>query len=330
MNAEFTLSWAVVDPASFEAAAPDQSDRERPGADAEIALAESRGVPVARLATYLRRDLQGAPGVTGLVGHYAAIDRGAGIALLRDAVRRLRAAGAERVLGPMNGSTWARYRFALEAPEGTSAMPPFLGEPVNPPDYPRQFAEAGFREVAWYESRITHDVATVNPRAEGAAREARARGVTVAPLDLARFDEALRDLHALSTRAFIDNLYYSPIDRATFEAMYRPMRGLLDPEFVVLAHAADGALVGYAFAYPDPLALVAGRPHRLIVKTLAVDPAWRSFGLGALLVERLHEAARRKGLDAIIHALMHVANDSLKISAHTAGVYRRYALYQHG
>lgn len=329
MTAEPSIAWgADVAQDEFDRAAPDATDRDRAGADAEPALVVAGGVPAARLATYVREDLHGAPGTTGVIGHYAARDPAAGVALLRAAAARLRARGAARVLGPMNGSTWARYRFALHD-EGAPAGQPFLGEPVNPPDYPRQFAAAGFRELARYESRIATDVATSNPRAAAAEIAAAERGVIVRQLDLARFDDELRDLHALSTRAFAGNLFYSPIAPASFQAMYRPLRAMLDPAFVLLARAADDRLVGYAFAYPDPLDLVEGRPWRLIVKTLAVDPDWRSFGLGALLVERLHAEARAKQLTAVIHALMHVANNSLRISAHTADVFRRYALYEH-
>lgn len=330
MRADVVIRWgSEVDAAAFAATAPDATDRERPGDDAELALAMVDDMPVARLATYRRHDLAGAPGTSGLVGHYAARRADAGVALLRAAVARLRAAGVARVLGPMNGTTWSRYRFAIA--DSTDAQPaPFLGEPVNPPEYPGQFAAAGFRVATSYESRIARDAAVANPRAVAAEPVVAARGIVIVPLDLARFDDELRDLHALSTRAFAGNLYYSPIALETFEAMYRPMRNVLDPAFVLLARAPDGSLAGYAFAYPDPLDLRDGRPYRLIVKTLAVDPAARSFGLGALLVERLHAAARERGIPSIIHALMHVDNDSMKISAHTADVFRRYVLFEHG
>jgi GNAT superfamily N-acetyltransferase len=307
----------------------DAADPTAPGPDAEWGIAFTGDRPAARLAAYLSRDLVGAPGETGLVGHYAATDSDAAVALLRDAARRLLAAGARRVLGPMNGTTWGRYRLAISEPSGETAAPPFLGEPVNPPEYPAHFAAAGFREAARYESRITGDIGAANPRAAAAEATARSRGITIAPIDLARFEDELRDLHQFSLRAFAANLYYSPIGAEEFAAMYRPMRALLDPALVLLARDADASLIGYAFAYADPLSLVEGRPHRLIVKTLAVDPAWRSIGLGALLVERLHAAARGAGLSAVIHALMHVANDSVKISAHTARLFRRYALYEH-
>ena len=328
MSATPRLEWGKGPPPP-EFHAVDAADPTAPGPDAEYAIAFRDERPVARLATYARRDLVGAPGETGLVGHYAATDADAAVALLRDATRRLVAAGAQRVLGPMNGTTWARYRFAIAEPSGESGGRPFLGEPVNPPEYPAHFVRAGFREAAWYESRITPDMAVANPRAAAAEATARARGVTIAPIDLARFDDDLRDLHGLSLRAFAENLYYSPIGAEEFAAMYRPMRALLDPALVLLARDGEASLIGYAFAYPDPLSLEGGRPHRLIVKTLAVDPAWRSIGLGALLVERLHAAARGAGLSTVIHALMQAANDSVKISAHTARLFRRYALYEH-
>ena len=322
------LEWGRgTPPSAFDEV--DDADSTAPASDAQWAIAFAHDRPVARLATYARRDLVGAPGETGLVGHYAATDADAAVALLRDATRRLLADGARRVLGPMNGSTWGRYRFATVEPSGETGAPPFLGEPVNPPDYPEHFARAGFREAARYESRITPDIAAANPRAAAAEATARSRGITIAPIDLARFEDELRDLHRFSLRAFAANLYYSPIGAEEFAAMYRPMRALLDPALVVLARDADASLIGYAFAYADPLSLKGGRPHRLILKTLAVDPAWRSIGLGALLVERLHAAARGAGLSAVIHALMHVANDSMKISAHTAQLFRRYALYEH-
>lgn len=314
-------------PPAFQAL--DGADPALPGSDADWAIAFSDGRPVARLATYVRRDLVGAPGETGLVGHYAATDADAAVELLRDATQRLRAAGVQRVLGPMNGTTWGRYRFAITERSDVTSAPPFLGEPVNPPEYPAHFTAAGFREAARYESWITRDIAAANPRAAAAEMTARDRGITIAPIDMARFEDELRDLHQMSVRAFASNLYYTPIGAEAFAAMYRPMRALLDPALVLLARNSDGSLIGYSFAYADPLSLEGGRPHRLIVKTLAVDPDWRSIGLGALLVERLHVAARRAGLSTVIHALMHVANDSMKISAHTAGLFRRYALYEH-
>ena len=319
---------AGAPPAAFDAAAPVGAAPEPPGDDAQWCIAYAGTQPMARLATYVRDDLTEAPGSSGLIGHYAARDAAAGTHLLQHAVADLRARGVARVLGPMNGSTWGRYRFTLAPRPADPAEPPFLGEPVNPAAYPAHFTAAGFRPVATYESRIGAAASAPNPRAVAGEAAVAKRGITIVPLDLACFDDELRDLHGLSMRAFAGNRYYSPIDLAAFDALYRPMRAVIDPGLVLLARSGEGQLAAFAFAYVDPLGIRDGRPYRLIVKTLATDPECQGIGLGGVLVERLHAAAREKGIASVVHALMHSSNISVKISAHTAQVFRRYALYE--
>ncbi|CAN5618159.1 hypothetical protein BH23GEM7_BH23GEM7_41520 [soil metagenome] len=291
-------------------------------------LAMRAGEPLARLSYLVREDLHAAPGISGIVGHYEALDDAAGVELLRHAQRQLAASGAVRVLGPMDGSTWARYRLVVEAAGDPQPEPPFLTEPQNPPDYPAHFLAAGFTPVAEFESSIVRDLASPHPKAAEYAERLASHGVTVQPLDLTHFAAELPALHALSLRVFAENLYYSPIDLATFEAMYQPLRPLLDPELVRLARDREGRLIGFVFALPDLMSADGGRPTRVVLKTLATAPEARGLGVGSYLGDEIRRLAHQKGYRAVIHALMHVANDSKKISRHTAEVFRRYALYQ--
>lgn len=284
--------------------------------------------PVARLAYTLAYDLQGARGVTGLIGWYEPADAEAGAALLRRALHLLSDIG--RVLGPINGSTWGRYRLALPPEPGEAAEPPFLSEPVNPPDYPRDFADAGFRVAAMYESAIVDDLTQADPRRDELAERVRARGATIRPLDLDRFDDELRAIYDLSVTAFAENLFYSPIGFDEFRGRYLPLRPLLDPELVRLAEDADGRLLSFVFAFPDLLTVQAGRPTRVVLKTLATSPAARGLGLGTFLTDEIRRLAHEKGYASVIHALMQAGNSSIRISRHTARVFRRYALYERG
>jgi GNAT superfamily N-acetyltransferase len=292
-------------------------------ADARRLVAFRGGEPVARLSTARAGGLHGAPGRTGMIGHYEAADREAGPALLREAVRLL--AGSERILGPINGSTWGRYRLVLRAPD---EAPPFLSEPWNPAEYVADFEAAGFRPAAWYESALVEDLDTPDPKAAGAAERLRARGVTVRPLRVERFDDEMAALFALSAAAFADNLYYSPTTEAEFRARYAPLRPLLDPELVRLAEDAEGRLMGYAFAFPDLLTREGGRPTRVVLKTIATAEAARGLGLATFLGDEIRRLARERGCASVIHALMHARNASVGISRHTAGVFRRYALFE--
>jgi ribosomal protein S18 acetylase RimI-like enzyme len=304
-------------------------ERAQPGAPAEgvpegmARLVARRGaVPVARCTLGVADELHGAAGRSGLVGHYEAIDAAAGAELLATARERLAGLGVARVLGPLNGSTWARYRLALGDENAIRNDPDwFLGEPRNPFDYPSHFETAGFSVAARYESRVDADLDDAEPAPPPP-------GVTVAPLDLARFDHELASLFAFSTVAFADNLYYAPIPFALFRAAYDQLRPILDPELVLLAHSNDGRLSGFLLAYADPLRAARGGPPRLVVKTVATAPALRGKGLGNHLLDRVRATARARGFQDIVHALMHVENFSMRMSVrHGSRVFRRYALY---
>ena len=260
-----------------------------------------------------------------MIGYFEATDVPTGAAVVRAAAERLRGLGAERVLGPMNGSTWARYRLALPPESGEAARPPFLSEPTNPEWYPACFDEAGFAPVSRYLSRLapldslSDAAARAEPRVAGA-------GIRIVPLEAANFAAALDELYDLSVEAFASNPYYSPLPREAFRQMYEPMRPLVDYGLVLLARGDDDRAVGFMFGFPDLLD-PAGRPTRFIIKTLAVANQARGLGLGTLLMHEGHRRAEAIGMIGAIHALMHEDNPSHRISRHGGDVYRRYALY---
>jgi len=300
-------------------------------------LAWRGSTPVARASIQIARDLHDAPGATGMIGHYEASEAEAGTAVLVSACRALAAQGADRVVGPMNGSTWARYRLALRGPaEGPQAdpgveagdPPPFLTEPWNPARYSDDFSAAGFSIEARYESRV--DERLDREADDAAERDAgvRAAGIRVRPLDLSRFDAELDALYAMSLASFGANLYYGPIASEAFRAQYQKARPLIDPELVLIAEDARGAPIGFQFAFVDPLS-PAGLPPRAVVKTVATVPAARGKGLADHLLDRLRRRAHTLGCGSAIHALIHVKNVSMRMSSrHESRLFRRYALYR--
>ncbi len=302
---------------------------EEPTPDAERLVAYDGGRPVARLAMEIAPEQHGAPGPSGIVGRYEALDGGAGTSLLVHARELLAERGMARVLGPMNGNTWRRYRLALPPLAGEIAPAPFLTEPTNPPGYPSHFLDAGFSVVAEYESRVATrpDAPAGEPSDAGDGPEP--GGVTVAPLDPARFEDALREIHALSLAAFDRNPYYTPIGFDEFAAAYRKVRPLLDPDLVRLARGGDGRLLAFVFAFPDPFDRGRDGASRVVLKTLATAPEARGLGLGGLLTAEVHRVAFGRGAPAVIHALMQVTNASTRISGrHGTDLFRRYALYE--
>jgi GNAT superfamily N-acetyltransferase len=298
--------------------------------DEALALgwAGSAEAPRARVSLWLVHDLSGAPGPSGLVGHYEALDAEAGVVLLNGACAELARLGARRVLGPMNGSTWRRYRLELPRQVGDPDVQPdgFASEPRNPARYSEDFSSAGFRAVARYESRY-EPALRIDESGPSRAR-ADARGIHVHALDPACFDATLREMHALSLEAFAENLFYAPLPLEAFMTLYAPYRERVVPNLVRLASDANGRLAGYLFGFPDPLALVDGRPTRTVCKTVAIAPHARGAGLGGLLLDEFRAASVAIGAHAVVHALMQVDNVSMRMSArHDSWLFKRYALF---
>jgi GNAT superfamily N-acetyltransferase len=233
------------------------------------------------------------------------------------------------VLAPINGSTWGRYRLALAAGAGDAPeSPPFLGEPVNPAAYPAWLEAAGFAITARYESRVDESPGEPARDARELDRRVSQAGLSVRALDLDRFEDESRVLFELSLASFAGNPFYTPIAWEEFRDQYARLRGMLRPELVLIAEDAAGRPVAFQFAYMDPLAAAGGAAPRAIVKTVATLPAARGMGLAGHMLDLLRERAVALGARAVIHALMHVSNYSMNMSArHRSRVFRRYALY---
>lgn len=271
---------------------------------------------------------------------------GATRALLGEAAAWARELGAEVLYGPVDFSTFGRYRLRLTAEPGAVTMP---GEPHNPPGYAAVLEAAGFAPARRY---VTHLGA---PRALGGKAAARravlGAGYAIEPLDGARWTAMLPALHRAVDEIFGANFAYTPVPYAAFAAAYgAPVARRLCPRTSVVAWAPDGALAGFALVYPHygPLLAqgAAGGPvpeaalsfaehaprlERLgartaVAKTVGVAPAHRRRGvmdaLGATVLER-----GRPHYDRWAAALVRDDNPSRRFGARHADAERTYALY---
>jgi L-amino acid N-acyltransferase YncA len=283
-----------------------------PGAEAALALRDR--APVGRLSLALAPSLRGLERKAGVLGHYEAMDAEAGAALLSHGLARLKALGAEVAIGPLNGSTWHRYRLALPGAAGL----PFPGEPENQARYAQDFSTAGFSVLEHYESRSI-DLRESSGEASVPDKVKRRWQGRSRALRLDRYDEELEAIYRLSVQAFDSAVLYTPVSRDEFLALYRPLKALYDPELVRLVEDERGELLGYMVSYPHQ--------GRVILKTLACRADARGSGLAAWLIVESQALGRAKGCQQAIHALMHVDNRSASISRRWSEPFRRYALY---
>ena len=263
----------------------------------------------------------------GCIGHLDGRHADALAVVVSEALDVLRQNGASRVVGPMDGSTWHAYRVVSDAsPEGTS-HPPFALEPWPPARVEEALRAGGFEPVAHYHSALFPQIPDRSEALSERLGLAEEKGVTLRRLDPHRAEAELGTLYDLSLDAFARNPYFAPILREAFLATYRPLVPRIDPRLLLIAEHHRQP-VGVVFGLADWNEAARGETVRtLVFKTLAVRRALMGQGLGSLLSLALEEAAREMGLTRSIHALMHDANRSVRISQRReVDLIRRYAL----
>lgn len=302
----------------------DPANLTRHAPDAHWVLVDDDGVIGGRLSLWWQATPSHSGHPLGIIGHYAADGPEAARHLLTHACDELRAQHCGWAVGPMDGNTWGSYRFITES----HGEPSFFLEPAHPPEWPQQFIDHGFKPFANYCSSVDEHVDDDNDLHALRASDRLAKlGVTLRPLEAARFEEELRTIHRVVTASFQNGFLYQPLSEAKFIAQYEPLRAFVRPELVAIATHEDRP-VGFIFTLPDMLQARSGFPiDTAIIKTLAILPERRFAGLGSYLVSANRRAVRALGYQRLIHALMHESNKSRSISARSASVFRRYTLF---
>lgn len=337
--------WIPEDPAAVQRAFSARNPWFQTGQAATFAVPER-----ARVATFFTPPgvIDGA--VSAFFGFFAAVhdDEDAARAVLAEAAAWARARGAQVIYGPIDFATSFAYRVLTQLEEGGL---PFVGEPYNPPYYPRLLEAAGCTVAQRYVTYQTTQEEYEKTLEHGQAPRAAllAAGYRFEALTPERWMSSIDLLHAVADDIFGGNFGYTPISRAQFgEALGERFARKLDPDASQLAIAPDGSIAGLTMFYPHwgPI-IVAGAHARValaeldfathfpqlhaagpvegVFKTVGVSRAHRRKGIGeALSTATLERAITR--YPRICGALMREDNLSRRIiRAHSSE--RWYALY---
>lgn len=256
----------------------------------------------------------------GFIGHYAATSLKAGLELLELADWELKKRGCNIAIGPVDGSTWKRYRLITE----TCDERLFPLEPVNPLSWNQHFQHAGFMVVKNYRSSINKELDAKDPDGKTIKAKLSRQGVKLRSLNVENLSADLEGIYSVTMEAMQNNFLFSPIDRASFLKEQMKLTALADPELVVVAERA-GKVVGYLFAYPEQNSPVFA--PRLIMKTIARSSDSKLKGLGRILYQEVHSRAYEKGFREAIHALYAKGNAANDISSMYGKSIRSYAVY---
>jgi GNAT superfamily N-acetyltransferase len=259
----------------------------------------------------------------GVIGHYASVSDEAAAFLLPAALRILDKHACTLAVGPMDGNTWRRYRFVVDA----GSEPPFFLEPANPAAWPLQWQRAGFAPLAHYFSTLNADLTQTDARVSRVSERMDRLGVHIRAARPPDLPSDLVRIYRLSQIAFAHNFLYTELPQSAYLAQYEKILPHIQPELFLLAERG-GDLVGFVFAIPDLAQAARGLSiDTFLLKTVAILPDPALAGLGALMAARVQQEGHRLGFRRCIHALMYEKNVSLNTSLRYGSVMRRYALF---
>ncbi len=254
---------------------------------------------------------------TGYVGFLEAADPGIAAALFETAAEAAAAQGRTRLVGPVNGSFWLRYRLKVSGFDER----PYFGEPLNPPEHVRLWEGAGFVETDHYRSAFYRrpDEATAADRFSAREELFARRGFEIRAPRPDEWDRLLRDLYDLLTELYATLPAYRPIGFEAFRGLYGPMRAIADFSMVRMAYR-EGRAEGFLVAFPDyGLGLASDSTARRVASLLRhrrrsdryvlLYLGVRHPGLGSALMRSFGaEIVRRRA--ELVGALTHVTKAS--------------------
>ncbi|WP_027707297.1 GNAT family N-acetyltransferase [Zooshikella ganghwensis] len=252
-----------------------------------------------------------------------------------------KAQGATQLLGPINFSTFGRYRLRLSHFDTTY----FPSEPWNPSYYASLLTQLGFKPHTTYHSKFTHQLEFNTQRNEQLRNKLDQRltpRFQLSPLNSECLHQLQDKLYPLVEHTFSHNLAYTSINPQLFKShILQPLANRLCPYSSWLAtDKKRGDVVGFVVCTPDygPI-LSQGYQHQhpdrqpltqhqlnyyqhtpllkkptCLIKTTGVLPSHQHRGIAAWLCLTAAHAIRQRyqGMGA---ALIRDDNDSAKLAS---------------
>lgn len=250
--------------------------------------------------------------------------------LLDTAERTLRDRGVKHVIGPVNLTTHDETGLQVDG----FGSPPMLLSPYNPPYYVELLESSGYASHREYHSYLWTPDYRIGPAVRRLVASARkgtgiAAGITVRPLDPARWNSEIRTFFGLYNASFEGVWGAVPIRWDEFLERAGRFRPFLRPELALFAEH-EGQPIGCALALPDvnevlrrvggrllpfgwlELARGAARIRSARVMILGVRPGFTGRGAAALLAYESGEALRRLGFERAELSLVQGANERMR------------------
>lgn len=248
------------------------------------------------------------------ISHYECInDKQTSKFLLQYISNYSKLQGFKILIGPINGSTWNSYRFALEPIQDS-----YLNETYHKNYYANQFEDFGFKTAAEYLTR-SHNSMDIPE-----VPEFLNKNISYKNLNINNFETEMKNIFAFCIDIFKNNFLYTAISEDEFLHKYIKLKNLINPDYVLIAQHNDN-IIGFILALHD---IYSQNNKRLIIKTLGRKSGATYAGVAHELLRKIYIKALDNGYQIFLHAFMHHNNASKNISRKlSVNPFRTYKIF---
>jgi len=284
---------------------------------------------------------------TGFFGFFEFIDDATvADALLTAAREWLVQKGMKRAIGPFNFNNNHEFGLLVDGFDSD----PYVLNPHNSPYYPVIYESLGLRKAMdWYAYRVdANQPGFKKIQRVGERVLSRRPEIKIRPLDLSRFDEEVKRLHAIYDDAWEQNWAHVRVTDEEFEFLAAGLKDIIDPDLCFIVEI-EGQTAGISITLPDinqvlkkmkgrifPLGwwhLLMRKRHisRVRVFMLGIAQEFQHLPLGAVLYARTFSVGVSKGLGLGEASLILENNVKMrgaleKMGATVEKIYRSYAI----
>jgi GNAT superfamily N-acetyltransferase len=245
----------------------------------------------------------------GIIGWFECVDsQSLCNTLMNAAVDFFKSQGCNKIIGPINGSTWNNYRF-----NKTAEKPILPGEPFQPLYYIRLWEKFGFKEHSSYETSLApNNLFEPMTMAEGQELASQYHlKVVFYPADPS--PSFLDKMYDFYHACFDSNPLFHPITKEAYHKLSGKFAQILNDKHSLLVMDRDDNPVAVTLTYNDVYHMhyTAGKikdplhaKKKLLIKTIATHPDWQGKQIGTLMINLVHNLANESGYDEIYHLLM--------------------------
>lgn len=221
----------------------------------------------------------------------------------------------KKIVGPINGSIWFPYRFISE--RGLSEL--FKGELPTESFYFDFFAQLPNQKIISFSSGKRVELELIIEATKKSYDAIKKTDFTIESL-LQISDEILKEIYTLAEEIFYyHSVAYEPLPIKYFFELYNHER--VKDIFRIYTVREKGRLIAFCIVFYE-------NNETVILKTLAVHPAYQQHGIGGALAHLVHFDAQQQGIRTIVYALVRDDNNIRFFPKDDVSIIRRYSLFE--